>query len=331
MQFPLSQDDTIKAYGAPTNVLMDFRVLSKPCSVIRNVTLSLIDTLDDANQKSSKDTRLVLTGSAGCGKSFLMLQAVEYCSASNWMTLYVPRGRVGLAELGITTVDSSHYVHDPQTRTYLQPEYSYQLLRRFLSVNSRQLAELSTRKGFSVDDVLGLDDQRLAPAMLSRALEEVSQQNTFPVLMAVDEIQAVYRTSLYRDPHYWPVLSQCLSVPRLILEYACGSKFFTRGAFLGAVSTANTRFKMPIELSEALGLPLPRPAGPYYHRSSELEHYAGGLRNFPVPEQLNVGEAASLFEVWMADKALHSGEFCEASGNPRSFVWNGLMATMNSL
>ena len=65
---------------------------------------------------------------------------------------------------------------------------------------------------------------------------------------------------------------------------------------------------MPVELREALGLPEIRPAGPYTKRSPDIVEFARGIKSFPVPSRISVGEAASLFELWMQDKALHSGE-----------------------
>ena len=79
-----------------------------------------------------------------------------------------------------------------------------------------------------------------------------------------------------------------------------------RGAVLGALSGSDTRFRLPLELSEALGLPFDGPSGPYVRRKPELVEYSKGLTNIPVPAQLQVNEAASLFEVWMKDKALFS-------------------------
>ena len=36
--------------------------------------------------------------------------------------------------------------------------------------------------------------------------------------------------------------------------------------------------------------------------------YAKGLKNIPVPAQLQVNEAASIYEVWQKDNALYSRE-----------------------
>ncbi|KAI0918027.1 hypothetical protein AcW1_007009 [Taiwanofungus camphoratus] len=357
MEFQKFENDVIRAYGVPKNLLVEFRVLSKPCSVIRDVTLTAIDTLDTAHDKPSRDSRLILTGPSGCGKSVLLLQAVEYCVLSNWIVLYIPRA--------ISLVNSStSFVYDDRTQTYLQPDYSFELLRRFLSVNSAALQTLTTQDelileersvpaGVTLAELVnaGLEDRASAPAVLSAFMSELSRQSAYPVLLAVDDAQALFCTTMYRDPHFRAIMSQHLSVPRILLEYASGHKSFLRGAFLGAESTSHTAFLMPLELREALGLPLMRPAGPYAKRSPELTKYAEGLQNLPVPAQLNVNEAASLFEVWMDDKALHSGEtrrddgelrsvpndelfmtkYSEASGNARAFVWKGLLSTLGSL
>lgn len=86
------------------------------------------------------------------------------------------------------------------------------------------------------------------------------------------------------------------------------TRFQARGAVLGALSTQNTTFRPPLELTEALGLVPDVPSNPYVPRQPELVEYAKGLRNFPVPDQLTVDEAASIFEVWQNAKALHVGE-----------------------
>ena len=79
-----------------------------------------------------------------------------------------------------------------------------------------------------------------------------------------------------------------------------------KGAVLGALSGSDTTFTLPLELREALGIPHDRPSGPYVRRKPELVAYAQGLQNIPVPARLQVNEAASIFEVWAQDKALHS-------------------------
>ncbi|EPT03056.1 hypothetical protein FOMPIDRAFT_1022642, partial [Fomitopsis schrenkii] len=356
LAFPTSQNEALRAFGVPDSILRDFRVLSRPCSVIRDVTVRSFDVLDAASNKSSRDTRLVMTGPSGCGKSYLLLQMVEYATHSNWIVLYVSRG--------VKLVDSSSdYTYDARTQTYLQPEYSDQLLRRFLSVNEQLIRDLKTGEAHALEDgtvpagtplvnlvKAGAEKPGNAPLVLAALMNELSQQTQYPVLLAVDDIQALYGYSTYRDLHYRQLMAQHLAIPRMILEFASGRKAFPRGAVIGAEGTQNTTFRMPVELREALGLPEMRPAGPYTKRSPEIVEFARGIKNFPVPPRITIGEAASLFEVWMQDKALHSGEvrvesesrcapndelfmskYAESDGNARAFIWNGLLATQSTL
>jgi len=345
MKFPMAETDPIRVFGLPKNLIVEFRVLSKPCSVVRDVTLNVLERLDAASQTSSANTRIVLTGKPGSGKSFTLVQAVQYASSNNWIVFYFPRA--------INTVNSTTaYVYDARTRTYVQSTYAYQTLHRFLTVNSAQLKELTTSTDITVEKkpmipkgtplteliTLGVKDQTVAPTVLSTVLEELGKQTKYPVLMAVDDFQSLYCKSAYRDPQFERINSYHLSMPRLLLEYASGKKTFNKGAFIGAISNANTEYQAPVELQEALDIS-PGPNSPYLKRSSELVSYAAGLTKVVVPDQLNLKEASSLFEVWMKDRALVGArsdetfmtKYTEAAGNPRAFVWKGLLASLSTV
>ncbi|GJE90341.1 hypothetical protein PsYK624_064720 [Phanerochaete sordida] len=341
MQFAKPQGSIIKAYGLPINMLLEFRVLSKPCSVVRDVTLSTIERLEAASVGSSQNSRAVITGSTGSGKSYLLLQAVEYCKSRDWVVLYVPRA--------INLVNSStEYVYDARTRTYLQPEFSFQLLQRFQQVNAQFMGTLKLTKdvtlgrrslpvGTPISELVNIAqrDKALAPLMLEALLREVSRQKTHPVLLAVDDIQALYCNTYYRDPQFQGIKPYHMSVPRLLLDFISGKRYFERGAVLGAVSTTHTRFQMPLELREALKIPHDRPVSPYLRREPELVRYASGLQNIPMPSSFQVEEAASLFEIWAKDKAMHFAAcdetflsmYTQSSGNPRDFIWKGLLSS----
>lgn len=68
----------------------------------------------------------------------------------------------------------------------------------------------------------------------------------------------------------------------------------------------NTTFGAPVELQESLKLGHGT-TSPYIKRSPELVSYAEGLTNVRIPESLAVPEAASVFDVWMKDRAISSG------------------------
>ena len=51
-------------------------------------------------------------------------------------------------------------------------------------------------------------------------------------------------------------------------------------------------------------MPYEHPQSPYDKRSKPLQEYTTGLSPIPVPEQLSLNEAASLFEVWKAEHVI---------------------------
>ncbi|KAF9785172.1 mitochondrial ribosomal death-associated protein 3-domain-containing protein [Thelephora terrestris] len=342
MKFPVADTNPMRAFGLPKNIATEFQLLSKPFSVIRDVTLKVLGRLDSANNKSSFHSRMVLTGSQGCGKSYTLLQAVQYAAASNWLVFYFP--------YVIDTVNSStSYTYDPRTKTYLQPAYAAQTLQNFLTANSRLLQELKTPGDVPIDGrapiqggtplteliTIGAKDPSSAPAILSALMGILSKQTDYPVLLAIDAFQALYCKTSYKDPQFSTIKSYHLSMPRLLLEYASGKKSFARGAVIGALSASNTTFSAPIELRESLKLGNGT-ANSYIKRSPVLVSYAEGLTKITVPEALSEREAASLFDVWMKDKAisrdsgdeLFMSKYSEAGGNPRDFVWKGFLATI---
>ncbi|KAG6856490.1 hypothetical protein H0H87_003958 [Tephrocybe sp. NHM501043] len=343
-EFPILKNDPARIYGLPKKMLLEFRILSKPCSVVRTVTVQAANMLEKAKSKSSLDTRIVLTGRSGCGKSFLMLQLVQHCIQNDWIVIYIPRAK--------KLVDSSTpHEYDLRTQTYLQPAFSLQTLRRLQDANQAKLTALTTQKkhvfekrevplGTNLSDFIGVavKEPSLAPLILEAVMEELSTQTTNPVLFAVDDFQALYCRTAYRDPHFVPIRSFHLSVPRMIMEYASGKRSFAKGAFVGAITSSETIYKLPMELKDALELKDEHFVTPYDKRSRTLVEYTQGLQPLHVPDQLSVTEAASLFEVWNNDKALVStlpdetflSKYTESSGNARDFVWKGLLATLDS-
>ncbi|KAI0339407.1 hypothetical protein BDW22DRAFT_1409048 [Trametopsis cervina] len=342
LEFDSGSQSVLTAYGVPRNILHEFRILSKPCSVVRNATLTTAKWLDEAEKLPSNQNRAIITGQMGSGKSFLLLQAVEYWRKKGHVVLYIPRS--------LKLIDSSSsYYYDLRTRTYLQSEFSAQVLARFRDVNSTIFEELKTTEdillsarrtvtmGSTLSDLVraGLRQNLDAPSVLSALMKELERQSTFPVLLAVDEVQSLYSQSKYRDPRFNTISAQHLSLPRLLLEYVSGKKQFHAGAVLGALTSSNSEFKPPLELQEALGLTPDVPAGPYVRRRAEQVAYAKGLKNIALPSQMDINEAAALYELWGKDKVLNDAPsdrtflrlYTESAGNPRDFVWKGVMGS----
>ena len=88
---------------------------------------------------------------------------------------------------------STPYVYDERTRTYRQPEFSYELLHRFQQINSAAIQSLQLTKTFVTSNKrslpvgtplaelvnVGIKDHTQAPLVLEALLEEVSRQTEY--------------------------------------------------------------------------------------------------------------------------------------------------------
>ncbi|KAJ7230213.1 mitochondrial ribosomal death-associated protein 3-domain-containing protein [Mycena pura] len=337
----------LRVFGVPKHMLLEFRVLGAPCSVTTATTLSLIRALEEAK---AHPARLVLNGRPGCGKSFLLLQAAQYASSSReWIVLYIPRAR--------RLVDASTpYAYSLATRTYVQPRAARETLARLGRANAHLLAHLRTTVSVTLDGKTaavpvragapllalvdaGTADEAAAPAALDALLRELGVQTRFPVLLAIDDFQALAGGSMYRDPHFRMIRPHHLGLPRLLLEYASGRRTLARGLVLGALTRSDPQFPVSDQLAASLRIPeefepTPRSAAPKTVRA---------LRAIRVPDALSVREAAALFELWLDAGVLRTGakeagadelflaKYAESSGNARVFVWGGLLATLQTL
>ncbi|KAJ3509596.1 hypothetical protein NMY22_g16239 [Coprinellus aureogranulatus] len=76
----------------------------------------------------------------------------------------------------------------------------------------------------------------------------------------------------------------------------------------------------------------------YIKRDEVREGYVRGVKGVEVPERMGLGEMAGLFGVWKEDMALTTdkydelfmSKYVESDGNPRDFVWKGLLATIRA-
>ncbi|KAJ7632787.1 mitochondrial ribosomal death-associated protein 3-domain-containing protein, partial [Roridomyces roridus] len=350
----------LRVFGVPKKMLVEFRILGVPCSVTTSTTLSIVRALQES---ISVPSRLILNGRAGCGKSFLLLQAAEYAAATEeWFVFYVPRAQ--------RFVDgSTPYAYSLRTRTYLQLRAARETLRRLGTANEHILEHLYTTEPITLEsgeilpegtpllDVVDAGQEEEgelnAHVCLEALMAEMGRQTVFPVLIAIDDFQALAGRSLYRDPHGRFIRPHHLGLPRLLLEYASGRKKLARGCVLGALSRTDTQFPVTPQLSESLNLPFdfapsPRMAGigKYAEADEEAEVVADGekktvraLRAIRVPDALSIREAAALFEpvdneVRVQEETgaddLFLGKYAESQGNARAFVWGGLIATLQT-
>ncbi|EPQ29792.1 uncharacterized protein PFL1_02465 [Pseudozyma flocculosa PF-1] len=350
---PLAWNDkalsAFKHFGLPRDLQRELAAQPRPRTLVREQTLKVLDRLDAA-AKSGQTHKLVLTGSPGCGKSTLLAQSVSYALDEGWAVVYVPQA--------IDLINSSTtYSYSPSQLAYLQPEVTRSMISAMLQLNQAIFKRIATAEavelersatleaGTTLDKVArqGIDENLNAAArqqVLDLILQTLARQTEVPVLVAVDEVQALFRTSLYRDPDYAALESYELGVPRSLLALLEGKGSFAsqRLVFVGALSSTQTEYPTPTELQVALqdraGGPDAIPAlGRAAHAYVRLQQrhlanaHAAALEPVDVSDPLTTSEAAALFaqlkgerKLWSpANDELFVAKFVESAGNPRRF------------
>ncbi|KAJ1960021.1 hypothetical protein H4R35_007582 [Dimargaris xerosporica] len=194
---------------------------------------------------------LVLTGRTGVGKSATLLQAASYAHLKQWLILYVPNA--------IHWVDSSQpYQPSADAQVYLQPGVARRWLQFIRQINAGVLESLALptavtigsqtlAKGSSVGAVLaaGIDQPAAAHDAVEALLQLSHQGLSTPVLVAVDQLNAFYISTEYFSPQNERLLPANLRLVRAFLPFFDGQKSLKDGLVLGALSMANTQFRVP--------------------------------------------------------------------------------------
>ena len=253
-----------ETFGLPRELARKQATQPRPRTVVRSATQSLIRSLEEAKEVTTTVPRRMLVGDPGCGKSTYLLQAVAHALESKWVVLYVPRA--------VDWINSSSpYLYSSQLGTYLQPELAQAMMQSLLKVNGSLLshvkgAALRLSESHVWEDQTPLDkvlkealQESVPPHIRQLALEHVvrtlAKQTQVPFLVAVDDVQALFSTSEYRDPDFAPLQAYELALPRALLNLCVApapGEGVQRGAVLTAMSTSHASFPPSAELLTAL-------------------------------------------------------------------------------
>lgn len=130
-----------------------------------------------------------------------------------------------------------------------------------------------------------------------------------PVLLAVDEAQALFMRSNYRSPQFDLLESYALSLPRLLLDYVSGRKSFDRGAVLTAISLSTPQHAPPKEIYAAIPELANAPVvTPYDKVDAHHVEAAKGLEVFSVGDRLDLQEARGILDLCQHRKFVFGGE-----------------------
>ncbi|CAO1619621.1 unnamed protein product [Parajaminaea phylloscopi] len=280
--------DAFTKFGVEKKVAAQLASYIRPLSIVRKATVSLYDELDAS--ASSAPKKLVLTSAQSTGKSHLLLQSVSYALSSEWLVVYLPR-------LIHWINSSSLFSYSAEEQAYLQPELVKSALSAVLAVNSASgvLAKIKvTTEDLGAEPIRGVNlpqdaslkdllqaatanniaplaSQRLFDAFLS----VLARQSEVPTLFAIDDLQALYLPSKYRNPDYELVQSYELAPIRSLIRFLAedqqsgGKGGVKRGSVLAAVSRSHTEWMPSNELESVLNEQLPRSAS--QHRTGLAE------------------------------------------------------------
>ncbi|KAG2171476.1 hypothetical protein INT43_009137 [Umbelopsis isabellina] len=261
--FALPEEATsnLEVFKYPKTLAKEFDLLNKVSLIARQSSLDLVNKIDQAGSDSSKSTRIILTGEPGSGRSSVLLQAVSFALSRKWLVIYIP-------EASVWTNGSSAYVPVQGTDEFEQPALASNLLQKIKTVNDYILKDINLTKDYHIDRHsaakgtslsklldIGIKDQYTAQKVIEALLEEVGNTDT-PAIIAVDEVNALYTKTQYRDAESQVVDAYRLRLPRTILDYFSGNKQFKSGAVVGAMSDRLSNFKS-LGLNVALGLESP--------------------------------------------------------------------------
>ena len=327
----------VKHTGIPPGIAREFALEREAHSVLRASTLSVIDKLNVAAKESSGRHRYVLHGEGGSGRSVSLLQSVIYAQQSDWLVWYIPKSQ--------HLVDSSFDYIPPAagTQTWSQPALSAHLLKTFAESNKDKLTKMKISEdcaGVKAGDSLyalclhASAQESAAVDVFEGVFKQLNTQTTYPVLLAMDSVQALFQPTLYRDQHFNKLQPYDLSVTAKLLELISGRQQLKKGAIVTATSSTPTSMQIPPVLLAQLGLQPKTPINPLKKWNTRHLDNSNGLQLVDM-KSLTFAEAVGVFESLgktlgisypMSDELLLA-KFTEAGGSPKVFT-NSLRSMM---
>jgi small subunit ribosomal protein S29 len=230
-----------------------------PAAVIRQSTVDLARLLDKGKDGSSKDSRHVLCELHSCWHKWycgpdvqlvkLVVGKACYCSKARHMParavgsystsrevspvfVYNHQYSIQLMHVASEWIESkSQYQYNSSSKSFTQPALASTILSSLLTINPTTLKSITTKSplgsfkaGTSIAELCQSAKINEAVEVLEGVLETLGKQSQVPVLIAVDEVQALFATSGVRTPDYKILESYHLSTPKLILDYLTGKK-----------------------------------------------------------------------------------------------------------
>ncbi|KAG0261959.1 37S ribosomal protein S23 mitochondrial [Mortierella polycephala] len=326
--FPSTVVPALSQTAYPTFLNEQFDLIKPPALAVRESTVSFLEKIDQSMKTPSAQTRIVLTGQAGAGKSAVLLQTVSHCLSAGWIVIYVPKASAW--------VNSSFaYNKVANSTSFIQPQLASNLAGQINSVNKSVLSKIvmaenakvgrhEVEQGTTLSALLdyGINDPFAAQDAVEVFMKEIGAQNEVPTLVAVDEINNLFRPTQYLSQDAKELDPEHLKLPKLFLNYISGKSSFNHGAIVTATSDTFLAHKSEV-LDVALGV---KEVSPYKSLSQTIMPWTQGLTRFEVPNYTRQ-EAKGVFDYYKKGNVIYDApsesfflnKFITSNGNPRKF------------
>jgi len=215
----------------------------KPGILIRKETMKIIAALRAlAKSGVPKGSPQIVTpgflldGSPGIGKSTIINHCVHWArSSKEWIVVFIP-------EASRIVRGGGRYERsdDELGGTIYQPEFGKEILQHVITAHRDMLQQLPLKDDTSVmcseviDKALASKVPMDAMNTLVQVMETLQDQTKFPVLVAVDEINALNGMSMYLDFKMKPIPAKNVVVAEIFGRFLNGG--YKRGLVLGAAT-----------------------------------------------------------------------------------------------
>jgi len=126
----------------------------------------------------------------------------------------------------------TEYAYNPSTKLFNQPALAHSILSSLLTTNPTTLSSIKSKAQIgkykpntSISEICKAPKSAESVEILEGVLKTLEECER-PVLVAVDEVQALFSTSGVRTPDFRILESYHLSTPNLFLDYLTGKKSF---------------------------------------------------------------------------------------------------------
>ncbi|RKO92452.1 Squalene/phytoene synthase-domain-containing protein [Blyttiomyces helicus] len=218
----------VRTSDLPYMLKQNLDVLYKPALMLRKGTLDLIAEVKADGKKEKADRVLVLDGVTGIGKTASLLQTVGHFQSDGWIVLIrlaVLREITIARKLTSTSLASvfswingtEPFEYVEKLGRYEQPELVAKLLKRFGDMNAGILSKLmASSVERTLADIVadGVKNPTEAQKAFESVLEELraTSNERPPVLIAIDQVNAMYTMTHYHDTESKPLLANRFSV-----------------------------------------------------------------------------------------------------------------------